>query len=173
MTKSGFALSIALLAAASAVARAQHPAADATLVNSEGKAVGKATVTEYGGHLHLVLHVQRQAPGDHGLHIHAIGLCTPPDFASAGGHWNPEHHQHGMENPQGAHAGDIANLKIGADGVGRVHADLGSHTLTSGAAPLLDSDGASIMIHQSPDDMKTDPSGNSGARIACGVFKLP
>ena len=155
----------------SAVARAPHRLATAPLVTTEGKTVGKATINEYGGRLHLTLHVLRQSPGEHGLHIHAIGLCTPPDFSSAGAHWNPTSHQHGAENPMGPHAGDMANLNVGANGVGRAHIDLGPGSLSGGKSPLLDKDGASIVIHETADDMKTDPSGNSGKRLVCGVFK--
>lgn len=155
----------------SAVARAPQHLATAALVTSDGKDVGKATINEHGGRLHLTLHVLRQTPGEHGLHIHTTGLCTPPDFASAGGHWNPAGHQHGLQNPMGAHAGDMANLTVGANGVGRAHIDLGPGSLSGGNSPLLDRDGATIVVHETADDMKTDPSGNSGKRLVCGVFK--
>lgn len=155
-----------------AVAQTPSHLATAALMTSDGKSVGKARLKEIGGRLHLTLHVSRQTPGEHGLHIHAIGLCTPPDFASAGGHWNPTGHQHGLQNPMGPHAGDMANLIVGANGVGRANIDLGPGSLSEGSTPLLDTDGAAIVIHQTADDMKTDPSGNSGKRLACGVFKI-
>ena len=161
----------AALAAAPAASRAPRSSAVARLFNVDGRQVGKATIAEYGGRLHLTLNVQHQAPGDHGLHIHTIGVCAPPEFASAGGHWNPTMHQHGTQNPMGPHAGDMPDLHIGENGRGSARVDLGAGSLSGGASPLLDADGASIVIHEKADDMKTDPSGNSGKRLVCGAFK--
>jgi Cu-Zn family superoxide dismutase len=94
------------------------------------------------------------------------GKCDPPDFASAGGHWNPTGHQHGMKNPAGPHAGDMPNLDVGSDGRGHLVFTLPGGTYEG----LMDEDGAAIVVHAKPDDLTTDPSGNSGGRIACGVF---
>jgi Cu-Zn family superoxide dismutase len=96
-----------------------------------------------------------------------VGRCDAPDFTSAGGHWNPTQKKHGTMNPQGPHQGDLPNLVIGSDGRGTIGAVIPGATL----AGLLDADGAAMVIHAGPDDLMTDPSGNSGGRIACGVFQ--
>ncbi len=106
------------------------------------------------------------AAGAHGLHIHEFGRCEGPDFKTAGGHWNPDMKQHGRDNPMGSHRGDFPNLLIGADGTGSI-----SVVLPGGGDGLIDADGASVIVHAGPDDFKTDPSGNSGARLACAVLK--
>jgi Cu-Zn family superoxide dismutase len=106
-------------------------------------------------------------PGTHGAHVHMVGRCDAPDFASAGGHWNPTAMKHGAMNPQGPHQGDLPNLVIANDGRGTIAATIPGATL----AALMDADGAAMVVHAQPDDLKTDPSGNSGGRIACGVFQ--
>lgn len=110
------------------------------------------------------------SPGVHGVHIHAVGRCDAPGFESAGDHWNPLGRQHGRENPAGQHLGDIPNLIVGEDGTGTLEAAINGAQISGGANPILDSDGAALVIHRSPDDYMTDPSGNSGARVACGVI---
>jgi Cu-Zn family superoxide dismutase len=110
-------------------------------------------------------------PGAHGMHVHAVGSCSAPDFVSAGPHWNPTGHQHGRKNSNGAHAGDAPNLVADAKGRGRLKTWLGAGTLTAGDAPLLDVDGAAVVIHADADDEMTDPSGKSGKRILCGVLR--
>jgi Cu-Zn family superoxide dismutase len=105
-------------------------------------------------------------PGNHGFHVHTVGRCDPPAFESAGPHWNPTNKQHGRQNPAGWHTGDLANLAAAAEGVAQVHQTLEGATLHD----LLDGDGSALVVHADPDDNKTDPSGNSGARIACGVI---
>jgi Cu-Zn family superoxide dismutase len=99
-----------------------------------------------------------------------VGACDPPTFTSAGGHFNPLGKQHGSLNPQGAHAGDLANLFVGTDGKGYLETSASQVTLGAGAASLLDANGSALIIHAAPDDFRTDPTGNSGARIACGVI---
>lgn len=111
------------------------------------------------------------ANGSHGVHIHETGKCEGPEFKSAGGHWNPGGTEHGIANPKGAHKGDIVNLDVDATGTGKLEATITEASLRSGDTPLMDADGAAFMIHADPDDLKSDPSGNSGARIACGVFQ--
>jgi Cu-Zn family superoxide dismutase len=111
------------------------------------------------------------APGVYGVHIHTVGRCDPPDFASAGPHWNPSGQQHGRNNPQGTHLGDLPNMMVGADGRGTLEIKVAGASLAGRGAALLDDDGATIVMHERPDDYRTDPSGNSGARIACGVFR--
>lgn len=107
--------------------------------------------------------------GQYGVHIHAIGRCDAPGFESAGPHWNPAGRQHGTLNPQGHHLGDLDNLVVNAEG-GRLEFTIPGAALHGGVHPIVDADGAAVVIHASPDDYRTDPSGNSGARIACGVL---
>lgn len=143
--------------------------ASATLQAGDGAAHGTAALISTDGKLELRIAAQGLAAGTHGLHIHAAGICTGPDFASAGPHLNPHGKMHGTDNPQGSHLGDLPNLTVGADGAGTLTVSIeGSQAAVE---PLLfDSDGAAIVIHVSADDYRTDPSGNSGGRIACGVL---
>ncbi|MEG3174626.1 superoxide dismutase family protein [Sphingomonas sp. RB3P16] len=145
---------------------AQGARAVAMLRTADGADVGRATATEVTGGLRITLDVTGVAPGTHGAHIHAVGRCDAPDFATAGGHWNPAGTKHGSMNAQGPHEGDMPNLIVGPGGRGTIGAVLPGATM----AGLLDADGAAIVVHDKPDDLMTDPSGNSGARVACGVF---
>lgn len=139
--------------------------AAATLQNSAGDKVGTVTLSDMGDHLMGKIEVSGLTPGPHGVHIHAVGKCDAPDFASAGGHLNPDGKQHGLENPAGSHQGDLPQLVADADGKASLQ-----FTARSSMAALLDADGAAFVVHAGPDDQKTDPSGNSGGRILCGVF---
>jgi Cu-Zn family superoxide dismutase len=118
-----------------------------------------------GEHLHVAIAVRGMATGTYGTHLHAVGQCEGPAFASAGGHLNPGGHQHGRLNPMGTHMGDLPNLVVDAAGRGVMDFELSATT-----ASLLDADGTAIVIHAGADDERTDPSGNSGARIACAVL---
>lgn len=109
--------------------------------------------------------------GNHGIHIHAVGRCDPPDFMSAGAHFNPTNRQHGLQNPNSPHASDLPNLQVGADGTGRLDALDRDVTLASGANSLFDADGSALVIHAGEDDNMTDPAGNSGGRIARGIIR--
>ncbi len=142
-------------------------AAVAQLRTSGGADAGRVTATEVAGGLRFTIDARDLPPGTHGAHVHTTGDCTPPDFAGAGGHWNPASAKHGTMNPQGPHAGDLPNLVIGTDGRGTLGITVPGTTM----AGLLDVDGSALIIHAGPDDLMTDPSGNSGARIACGVFR--
>jgi Cu-Zn family superoxide dismutase len=168
MIRTGCALAaLALTAACSGGATSSDPArATAQLKRADGSAAGSAVATVVNGGLSLKVSVTGISPGPHGVHVHMTGKCDAPGFTTAGGHWNPGATQHGLENPQGAHAGDMPNLMVGADGTGTLTYRLGSGTMDG----LLDADGAAFVVHAGPDDQKTDPSGNSGDRIACGVF---
>lgn len=167
--------------AANAMASNQTGANDATsnmvsmsktvpLIDAKGATIGDATLTETAGGTMLAINGRNLPPGEHGFHVHMTGKCETPKFESAGGHWNPASKKHGHENPQGAHAGDLPNLTVAADGTVKFETELAGVRLTGGEQPMLDSDGAAILIHADPDDEKTDPSGNSGARIACAAF---
>ncbi|WP_267383160.1 superoxide dismutase family protein [Sphingomonas sp. GC_Shp_2] len=141
--------------------------ATAMLMTATGVPAGRATATEVAGGLRFTIDATGLPPGTHGAHIHTTGLCDAPAFATAGGHWNPTGMKHGSMNPQGPHEGDLPNLIVGTDGRGTVGAVVPGATM----AGLLDADGAAIVVHAGPDDLMTDPSGNSGGRIACGVFR--
>ena len=145
------------------------PPATATLTDAGGVVVGTATFRQAGTGIHMMVDAKGLPPGLHGIHIHTVGRCEAPDFTTAGGHWNPTNMKHGKDAPGGPHMGDIPNLTIAADGTGKLAATFPG-TLTGGATPLLDTDGAAVVIHAAVDDYKTDPSGASGGRIACGVI---
>lgn len=157
-----------LLLGLPAVAQAQ--AARAELRDAQGTVVGTATLTEVPGGVKIAVAVTGLKPGDHGFHIHAVGKCEPPAFTSAGGHYNPGSKKHGRLNPEGAHAGDLGNLTVGAGGAGALETTVAGVTLTDGAGSLFQPAGTALVIHADPDDEKTDPTGNSGARVACGVI---
>jgi superoxide dismutase, Cu-Zn family len=143
--------------------------AKAVLTAADGAPRGSASLSAAPNGLTLHVNAEALAPGTHGIHVHAVGRCDPPDFQTAGPHWNPTDRQHGRDNPQGAHHGDLPNITIGADGRGTLHATLPGATLPA----LFDADGAALIIHAAADDYRTDPSGNSGGRIACGVITRP
>lgn len=143
--------------------------ATADLRNAQGASVATATLVQDGDDVEITINATNLPPGIHGFHLHETGTCTPPDFTSAGGHFAPASRRHGFQSPNGPHAGDLPNLEVAADGTARVTVDNQRVTLTEGPTSLLDADGTALVIHQGPDDYRTDPSGNSGARIACGV----
>jgi Cu-Zn family superoxide dismutase len=137
--------------------------------------VAGLTPGEHGLHLHAVgkcdpLRVAGLTPGEHGLHLHAVGKCDPPGFESAGGHFNPTNHKHGRLNPQGPHEGDLGNLFVSADGRGEKTVDLVGAEARSGLQALLGASGLALVVHGGRDDEATDPSGNSGPRVACAVL---
>jgi len=144
--------------------------AQAQLSDSKGANVGTAKLKETAKGVSLTLEVENLPPGVHGFHIHTVGKCEPPDFKSAGGHFNPEGKKHGWENPEGHHAGDLQNLTVDAQGKAKVKLVVTGVTLGDGPNSLFQPQGTAIVIHADPDDMKTDPAGNAGARIACGVI---
>jgi Cu-Zn family superoxide dismutase len=144
--------------------------AKADLLNAKGAPVGTATFSEKSNGVQLDLKASNLAPGLHGFHIHAVGRCEAPDFKSAGPHFNPEGKQHGWDNPQGHHLGDLQNLNVGPDGKANVRILVPGVTLGAGPKSLFHEGGTSLVIHEKPDDGKTDPAGNAGPRIACGVI---
>ena len=142
------------------------------LLDASGKTVGTARVWDMGDGIHVEANLSAlKAAGTHGIHLHMIGQCTAPDFTSAGGHWNPTGAMHGSENPQGAHKGDLPNITVDAQGAAKLSVHISGVKLREGPNALLDADGAALVLHAAADDYRTDPSGNSGARIACGVLK--
>lgn len=150
------------------------------LVNSQGEIIGEVRGGDSDEGATLFVEARGLPPGVHGMHIHEVGLCEPPDFTSAGGHWNPTNVDHGRGNPQGAHLGDLENVTVGEDGMLRAEVVVpGTYLRTAGrdAAPgahqILDASGAALVIHAGADDYQTDPSGDSGARIACAELGEP
>lgn len=145
----------------------------AQINDSAGRPVGMATFVENAaGDLNVTVEVSGLAPGKHGLHVHAVGACAGPDFTSAGGHFNPASKRHGLQTSEGAHAGDLPNLVVGADGRGRFSMTVASMRLSAGVLSLMDPDGSAIVIHAAEDDGMTDATGNSGGRVACGVVMI-
>jgi Cu-Zn family superoxide dismutase len=169
-----FAAALPIVLAASACTTAGDvpaaPTATAKLAAGDGAARGTATVTEAADGLHVVVRAQGLTPGVHAVHVHTTGQCVGPDFTSAGGHWNPASRKHGKDNPAGMHMGDMPNMTVAADGTGAIEYHIAGGTISSGATPLLDADGAAVVIHAQADDYVTDPTGNAGGRLACGVL---
>jgi Cu-Zn family superoxide dismutase len=163
-------LGLALLLPAIAIALAA-PAATAQLQDAAGRAVGTATFSAAQGGVQVKVKVSGLKPGPHGFHVHAAGLCEGPDFKTAAGHFNPSGKKHGLDSPEGHHGGDLPNLVVGADGVGEATSMLTGVRLDEGVASLFHAGGTALVIHADADDGKTDPAGNSGARIACGVVQ--
>ncbi|WP_372733227.1 superoxide dismutase family protein [Novosphingobium sp.] len=143
--------------------------ATAALINTSGQSVGSVEITQNGTAMLFRANVSGQAAGEHGIHLHTTGKCEAPGFTSAGGHLNPTAHQHGSLNPAGPHVGDLPNIVVGTDGTGMIEGPL-TGTAAVVLASVFDTDGTAIVLHAGPDDYKTDPSGNSGGRIACGVL---
>jgi Cu-Zn family superoxide dismutase len=161
----------ALLLSTLAAERADAAMTKVELKNAQGESIGTATLEAMPDGVKVVLQAAKLAPGQHGLHIHAVGKCTPPDFTSAASHFNPEGKHHGLENPAGPHAGDLPDLVVGPDGTATAEI-LATHVSleSTGANSLFQPEGTALVIHANPDDQKTDPAGNAGARIACGVI---
>jgi Cu-Zn family superoxide dismutase len=140
------------------------------LIDAQGKSVGTVTIWDSGPGVTLELVLHDLTPGEHAIHLHQVPKCEVPDFKSAGGHFNPENKKHGFDNPEGHHAGDIKNFTVGSDGTVKTELQDADVTLKDGPHSLL-TNGAAVVVHAKADDYKTDPSGNSGDRVACGVIK--
>lgn len=146
--------------------------AKAQMYDTKNNLVGEILFKESSKGVELTAVLNNLPPGDHGIHLHEFGKCEPPSFESAGAHFNPTKKQHGVDNPAGPHLGDLPNIT--ADEAGEVELNFvtADFTLEKGKEnSLFDEDGTSVVIHEKADDYKTDPSGNSGARIVCGIIK--
>ncbi|MBI4242516.1 MAG: superoxide dismutase family protein [Planctomycetes bacterium] len=142
----------------------------ANIINSMGELIGGAFLTQDGDKVKIKIKVTKLPPGAHAFHINEIGVCNPPDFSSSGAHFNPFNKKHGLKSSEGSHAGDLPNLIVGQDGIVETEFNSTEITLSEGSNSIFDSDGSAFDIHANSDDETTDPSGNGGARIACGVI---
>ena len=142
------------------------------LKDAKGTSVGTAVVSEVkgGSGVTIKLNLMNLPPGDHALHIHQNAKCEAPGFTTAGGHFNPDKKQHGMDNPAGHHAGDMPNFTVDAKGKAKTTVPDSSVNMGDGDHSVFANGGTALMIHAKADDMKTDPTGNAGDRIACGTI---
>lgn len=172
MTAAGWLLVVATLTGACAERRtsASTPPREAwaELKNVRGESVGSAVFREEGRRVRIVVQAGGLAPGRHGIHVHAVGRCEPPAFQSAGDHFNPLSKKHGLENPEGAHGGDLPDLEADTSGHAQYVTITDRLVLSAGPTSIFDADGSAVVIHAKADDQRTDPSGNSGDRVLCG-----
>jgi superoxide dismutase, Cu-Zn family len=162
---------LAMTAGAAAGAIQVSKGAKAELRDSQGKMVGTAQLKQVNDGVQISVQVMGLPVGTHAFHIHSVGKCEAPDFESAGAHFNPGGKKHGLKNPDGPHAGDMPNLTVGPDGKGKAQVVNTHFTLSEGANSLFQQGGTAIVIHEKADDDRTDPAGNAGGRIACGVIE--
>lgn len=166
---------LAILAAAAclagfpAAAQDDSPTASGTFIDAQGREIGTAVLTGTPNGVLIRVEAEGLPAGSHGFHIHQTGICEPPEFTSAGGHYNPTGESHGFFT-QGAHAGDLPNVTVAGDGT-LAHEALAPGVTIAGENALLDDDGSALVIHADPDDYRTDPSGESGGRIACAAVE--
>lgn len=164
---------IVCLSLSTAFAHAASQSAHAKIVNAQGTEVGSAKISSTADGVKVAVKVSQLTPGEHGIHIHTAGKCEGPAFASAGGHFNPTSAHHGINNTQEPHPhlGDLPNLVVASDGKGSATFVVKDVTLGDGSNSLFHEGGTSLVIHAKADDLMSDPSGNSGDRVACGVIE--
>lgn len=159
-----------ILLAAPAFAKGMGTTATTHVRDADGRSVGTVVVREMRKGLRVRAKIRGLPNGVHAIHLHEVGRCDPPEFMSAGAHFNPFGKQHGAKNPHGSHAGDLPNVFI-RNGVGSIAATIPDVTLHGSGVTLLDADGAAVVVHMNRDDEKSEPAGASGPRIACGVIE--
>jgi Cu-Zn family superoxide dismutase len=168
-----FPLLIIFSAAVAGAADNAAKSAHADIMNAQGAKVGTAKITAAPKGVKIAVSVSDLTPGEHGIHIHTVGKCEGPGFTTAGGHFNPTSAHHGIHNTQEPHphVGDLANLVVGQDGKAKSSFTVEGATLGEGTDSLFHDGGTALVIHAKADDMMSDPSGNSGDRVACGVIE--
>ena len=164
---------LGLLSVSAQFANAAANSAHATIKNAQGAQIGTAKFSSAGSGVKVAVKVSQLTAGEHGIHIHAVGKCEGPAFTTAGGHFNPSNSHHGIHNTKDPkpHVGDMPNLTVGKNGKGSASFTIDGATLGDGANSLFHDGGTALVIHAKADDLMSDPSGNSGDRIACGVIE--